>query len=353
MKARTFMQKIQNGEETGTTWLENSDIFEVAQYALIDSYCDPRHLLKDGMAENGTTIFSEIRDGNTNYFGSIRPVYVAMNHGNAHFVLVSVEKGEVLHYVDSMSGDDDARAEMLIRKFPNFVYYEAQHLAQQKDGWSCGYRVAREILLVHGLHDHPLAMAKTSEQIRDIFVGIAKKVNNKYKFLIDRLFQDTAEETAHGKLTYVVFPDKLPFDFNYCDLTNPQNIDMSKEEIKAFCKQDEKYRHALLETGANYIYFQNNNSKEGTGPDGMGENAVGMALMEARNELFRENKAVPSLISNLNQLRERARHERKEVDAALGTNKTKGMRLEQMRSAFCEHQQLTTTSTKSYTGKRF
>ncbi len=321
---KTFTQKITTGEDTGKMWLNSYNVIDIPIY-ILQKYrhnftkVNPRFDLK----------LEEIKaGGGSKYLSKPYPAYLELNESKNHFVLVWVDKENNLHYYNSMSGDPKVKEKELREKFPGFSSYEVEYTKEQtkeNEAWSCGYRVARKILELESENDadlqkHPLVQAKTAEQIRDAFVAEAKECYvTKIKLIRDFMFEDATrfDSTQEGKLQYYEISEasnKALFDAI-------ANLDATKlkEGIAELCKSNPKFCHALIETAPHYIYYNNGgDNKLGGGENGLGRNELGMELMEARNELFRARDKKHTLIVNAEELRQKARNERGEVDNLVG-----------------------------------
>lgn len=326
-----FMEKIRAGEDTGNMWLRNSDIYAIARHTLVEALGDARHVIIAGNAENSTTVFDRIPKNSKNYFPTEpRPLYLAMNHGETHFVLVYINDKNELNYINSMRGSNESIEKMLRNKFPGFAKYNVQHLAEQTDGWSCGYRVAREILKQAGLNEHPLVKANSSEEIRDTFVNIAKEHCRAISIIKRPLFSDSqrSDGTQADKLQYYDVSETTNKElYDLIKALGPDNLATS---ILDLCKSNPQFRHALLETAPHFIYC---NGQLDADKSRLGENYLGMALMEARNHLFIEKNPKHPLIVDTGELSRKARKERREVDELLGgAEKTKGKPIWELRN---------------------
>jgi hypothetical protein len=324
-REKNFIQKITAGEDTGNMWLATQDIYHTAQYALIEKLCDFSRLSIKNL--HGYVVFDEIADNSRDWFPKQpRPLYVCMNHSMTHHVLVYIDAEEKLNYINSMSGNIDSTKEMLRKKFPGFREYNVEHLGEQKDGWSCGYRVAREILKREGLHDHPLVKATTSQDIRNAFVETAKAYISRLPVTKSRLFEkpERYDYTQDGKMQYYEISETV--NNALFDLIAKLDTTKLDEAIAGLCQSNEKFRHALINTAPHYIYYNNGeDAKLGVGKNGLGNNDMGIALMEARNELFlQKDPKHPLIVNDTKALLAAARKERGEVDNLVGAEETKG-----------------------------
>ena len=114
--------------------------------------------------------------------------------------------------------------------------------------------------------------------------------------------------------------------------------------VRARFKQDEAFRNALLDTQNHYIYEDTYkgppsggppDTKWGGGLDGKGENLLGLALMEVRNEYY-EKQGSNKLVVDIKKLRQQAQNERDEIDSVLASQgiRTQGRALEEIRNDY-------------------
>lgn len=110
--------------------------------------------------------------------------------------------------------------------------------------------------------------------------------------------------------------------------------------VKERLKQDPKFKKELMSTGSGYILEDTYkgpptggpaDKKWGGGADGMGENLLGMALMEVRNEEL-------GVQVDIVALRKQAQVEREQLDKMIGSNATKGKSLSQLQSLYTSKQ---------------
>ncbi|MDX2164027.1 MAG: hypothetical protein SFW07_01255 [Gammaproteobacteria bacterium] len=325
-REKDFLQKILDKEDTGNMWLRIHEPLEIAKFVLIKELKGHRTVPKF-LSE---LILKDVADNSEKFPPtSQRPIYFCTSlipyH---HFVLIYLDKYNKLHYIDSMSGNDAKKTEVkekLKAKFPQFDEPNIIFRGEQNDGWSCGYRVAREILIAEGLNDHPLVKATTSQDIRNAFIETAKAYISRLPVTNSRLFEkpERYDNTEDGKMQYYEISEthnKLFFDaVAGLDKTN------LNKTITDLAESNPKFRHALLETAPYYIYFNNGKDNQlGVGENGMGQNNMGIALMEARNELFLAKDKNHALIVKPHELRNQALEERGEVDNLVGAEETKG-----------------------------
>lgn len=108
-------------------------------------------------------------------------------------------------------------------------------------------------------------------------------------------------------------------------LKNDNDYKAMLNVVRERLKQDPDFRQELLSTGKDYILEDTYkgppsggpaDNKWGGGDDGLGDNLLGIALMEARNEAFAEDNRT-DLIVDPKKLRKQARDERKQLNSQI------------------------------------
>lgn len=124
----------------------------------------------------------------------------------------------------------------------------------------------------------------------------------------------------------------------YDDMKNSDEYKNMLAVVKQRMQNDPEFKETLENTGKAYILEDtyigppkadgtrgDPDVKWGGGPDGMGENMLGMIYMEVRNEGLPADQRVDPWA-----MREKAREERKQLDKALGADNTNGKPLQEI-----------------------